>query len=82
MTRSLSPMEEEAIAALRECGADDALSERLMAIINHTIEACLDLSRREIARQTLQNMRTIWLLGFICGVSVAAIVAALARATA
>ena len=80
MTRTVSPFEEEAIKALRECGADDALAHRMMSIINRAVDSCLELSRREIKRQTGEHMRAAWLLGFTSGVTVALSVAMLSKA--
>ncbi|HMF68914.1 MAG TPA: hypothetical protein VK602_15055 [Phyllobacterium sp.] len=80
MTRTVSPMEEEAIKALRECGADEALADQVMTIVNRTVDNCLELSRREIKRQTGENLRAMWLLGFTSGVTVALSVAMLSKA--
>ena len=80
MNRTLSPMEEEAISALRECGADEALANRIMAIISNTVDGCLEISRREIKRQVTETMAVALLIGVACGLAFAAIMAVLARA--
>lgn len=80
MNRTLSPMEEEAISALRECGADEALANRIMAIISNTVDGCLEISRREIKRQSNEIMGVAWLIGVACGLAFAAMIAVMARA--
>lgn len=79
MARDLSPMELEALTILREADIDEELTGKLMGLMGFTVDAFVDVTRREIKRQTLENIAQVWLIGVVCGLGIAAMIAAIVR---